>query len=61
MTSPRVPYYTADAITDTPFRGNPAAACLETDVRAGASQHPAGSLDHIPRLHERPRHGTDRS
>lgn len=31
MTGRGIPYYTVDAFTDTPFRGNPAAVCLEID------------------------------
>ena len=31
MTGRKTPYYTVDAFTDTPFRGNPAAVCLEID------------------------------
>ena len=29
MTGRKIPYYTVDAFTDTPFRGNPAAVCPE--------------------------------
>ncbi len=31
MTNRKIPYYTVDAFTDTPFKGNPAAVCLEID------------------------------
>ena len=31
MPRERVPYYTVDAFTDTPFDGNPAAVCLDVD------------------------------
>lgn len=31
MTGRGIPYYTVDAFTDTPFRGNPAAVCLDID------------------------------
>ncbi len=31
MTGRKIPYYTVDAFTDTPFRGNPAAVCLDID------------------------------
>lgn len=31
MTGRKIPYYTVDAFTDTPFRGNPAAVCLDVD------------------------------
>lgn len=31
MTERRIPYYTVDAFTDSPFGGNPAAVCLDAD------------------------------
>ncbi|MDH3224537.1 MAG: PhzF family phenazine biosynthesis protein, partial [Gemmatimonadota bacterium] len=31
MATERVPFYTVDAFTDTPFDGNPAAVCLDID------------------------------
>lgn len=31
MTDRKIPYYTVDAFTDTPFKGNPAAVCLDID------------------------------
>ena len=31
MTDRKIPYYTVDAFTDTPFKGNPAAVCLDVD------------------------------
>ena len=31
MTGRKIPYYTVDAFTDTPFRGNPAAVCVDID------------------------------
>ena len=31
MTGRKIPYYTVDAFTDTPFSGNPAAVCLDID------------------------------
>ena len=31
MTGRKIPYYTVDAFTDTPFTGNPAAVCLGID------------------------------
>ena len=31
MPRERVPYYTVDAFTDTPYNGNPAAVCLDVD------------------------------
>lgn len=36
MTERKIPYYTVDAFTDTPFKGNPAAVCLDVD---GLSDH----------------------
>lgn len=31
MTGERIPFYTVDAFTDTPYEGNPAAVCLDID------------------------------
>ncbi len=46
MNAPRLPYYVVDAFTDVPFRGNPAAVCLEADdLDDEARQHIAREMN----------------
>lgn len=37
-TGPGIPFYTVDAFTDRPFRGNPAAVCLDADDISDAAR-----------------------
>lgn len=46
MPRERVPYYTVDAFTDTPYGGNPAAVCLDVDdLSEGGMRAIAGEMN----------------